>query len=206
MEHKRSKCSKETGISIEYSDIDIVDSDSNPGSGSISNNTDSSLDLRSCSTSCEASEESTDSCNTPFISMLEAARIQIPDEMKEVGTSFNINSLGKSRSYHLSSMLDLAMDTIRQAFFGSDEEKDEETLQKEQEVFVSKVDRWTRIKSGKLTKSQLMVNLKELLDGLKDRTPEERRPALSLIRNIKGVDRTVASVALGTKIGWREWL
>ena len=77
----------------------------------------------------------TNSFDSPFMNILVGTNTTIPDTVKNNGVSFNINKMGRTRSYVFNSCIDIGMDAFRKSLFGTDEEKEEERLKSENDFF-----------------------------------------------------------------------
>ena len=146
-----------------------------------------------------------------FISMLDDTNTPLPPKLRKNGTQFNVDKMKSTRSYDFDNCMDLGMEALRKSLFGTDENKDAEKVQREKDRFTEKVALWyakTMKKNGREgynSMQKLTVDLAEVLDGVQDLKPEQRLPGMSMIRNVKGISRKVASTALGATISKHEW-
>ena len=94
-----------------------------------------------------------------------------------MGKTFNINNIGHTRGYQLDNFLYLGMKVLQKCLFGTDEETDREQVKREMKLLFEMTKKW-ELKLARNyphdTRKSLTVDLKDLLNGLQDKTPRPR--------------------------------
>ena len=134
---------------------------------------------------------STQTPNTcPFISLLDQTDTPLTKKLRTAGTSFNIDQMGRTRVYAFEQCVGLGMEGLRKLLFGTDEEKEAANIKREEEFMLIKMLAWTERmgkSKDKVTAKELKIDASALMEGLKTRTPKERRPFMSILHTTRGV-------------------